>query len=333
VIQLSTLTPGASLNRKGSGGLLVVAPGNGGIAELRGTRALFTGSDINGANFNGGDALLGILQQGGSGGRLDIGTSANPISDRIIVDAPISATTGANSLTSFGGTGGTVNMVSEGNVLISKTIKVSDNAAGRASRSGGKISIESRAASAAIIIENSAQLLSLLDSAAPGAGGVIRLQAPNGTIEVKDSTIRADKGLVELRTGGGGGAPGHILLQNATLRGDVVKVGAFGTDSRLTITGGSIHADTLLKLYASGSNGTVYFGSDLTLSGAGAKHIAGKTVEISSGKTVTIGGNNPATVYTDNPKYTGSGGNGGGGQFGGAGAQTKPFNDTSRPGF
>jgi hypothetical protein len=224
-------------------------------------------------------------------------------------------------------------MVAEGKVTVKSAIKVSDSASGRASRTGGNISIESRSTGAAIVIENSAQLLSLLDAAAPGAGGVVRLQAPNGTIEVKDSTIRADKGLVDIRTGGNGGAPGDILLQNATIRGDVVKVGAFGTGSRLTIGGGSIHADTLLKLYASGSNGTVYFASDVSLTGAGAKHIAGKTVEINSGKTVTIGGNNPASVYTDNAKYTGSGGNGSGGQFGGAGAQTKPFNDSSRPGF
>jgi hypothetical protein len=333
ILGISSLPSGQMLNRKGADGLLVIAPTRGGIAELRGTSALFNGTAINGANFNGGNAVLGIVQEGGSGGRLDIGTSLNPIAGQIVVEAPISATTGSNSLTAFGGNGGTVNMVADGKVTVKSAIKVSDSVSGRASKSGGTVSIESRAAGAAIVIENSAQLLSLLDAAAPGPGGIVRLQAPNGTIEVKDSTIRADKGQVEIRTGGGGGAPGHILLQNATLRGDVVKVGAFGTDSRLTITGGSIHADTLLKLYASGSNGTVYFGSDITLSGAGAKHIAGKTVEISSGKTVTIGGNNPASVYTDNPKYTGSGGNGNGGQFGGAGAQTKPFNDSSRPGF
>ena len=48
---------------------------------------------INGINLNGGDSLLGL---GGSGGTLNIGTSATPIPNDVTVNVPITATTGSD---------------------------------------------------------------------------------------------------------------------------------------------------------------------------------------------------------------------------------------------
>jgi hypothetical protein len=128
------------------------------------------------------------------------------------------------------------------------------------------------------------------------------------------------------------GERGNIDLRNANIRGDVVKIGALGANGELRIGGGTINADTTLKLYADGTDGTVRFMKDVTLGGASTKIIAGRTVQIDNNRTVTIGGSNAASVFTDRPNYTGSGGNGStSGKFGGAGATTQPHG--ARPGF
>ncbi|MEP6709582.1 MAG: hypothetical protein ABJB32_05565, partial [Verrucomicrobiota bacterium] len=108
---------------------------------------------------------------------------------------------------------------------------------------------------------------------------------------------------------------------------DVLKVGALGTNGVLNIGGGTLSADTTLKLYASGSNGQLNFTSNVTLGGNSAKILAADSVTIFDRVVVTIGGSNPADVYTgfsgDFPKanYTGFGGNGStSGTFAGAGA-------------
>ena len=89
----------------------------------------------------------------------------------------------------------------------------------------------------------------------------------------------------------------------------------------LTIGNGVLSADTTLKLYSPGSNGTVNFVADVTLGGASTKIIAGNTVNIFNGVVVTVGGNHPASVFTNNANYSGFGGNGSRtGTFGGAGA-------------
>ena len=96
--------------------------------------------------LNGGDAdsLKGLFA-GGSGGVLNVGTDARPTQGRINVDAPVSATTGANGFgVSYGGDGGTVNLVSNDKISVSSQIKVSESAPGRASRKGGNIVLNSR---------------------------------------------------------------------------------------------------------------------------------------------------------------------------------------------
>jgi hypothetical protein len=173
-------------------------------------------------------------------------------------------------------------------------------------------------------VTDSNQLLSLLAAAPASSGGTIKYESAGANIVVNGQTLKADPGgSVDIRHTGPGGT---VTLTNATLRGDVVKVGALGTDGRLIIGGGSIDANSAIKLYARGSNGEVHFVDNVSLTGLSTKIIAGSTVTIDNGKTVTVGGIRPASVFTDRPNYSGSGGNGStSGRFGGAGATTKPF--------
>jgi hypothetical protein len=112
----------------------------------------------------------------------------------------------------------------------------------------------------------------------------------------------------------------------------------------LNIGGGTLSADTTLKLYAPGSNGSLNFVSNVTLGGNSLKILAANSVTIFDNVLVTIGGSKPADVYTGftgeipNANYTGFGGNGSTtGTFGGAGANdpqpienAPPFDNTNR---
>jgi hypothetical protein len=192
----------------------------------------------------------------------------------------------------------------------------------------GDLKIEGKRRSGlAIHVTSTGELLSLLRGAKQG--GRIELNANGGAILVDGSKIVAEQGTVELLNRGQSGV---VTLQNATISGDVVKIGALGRNGQLLIGGGTLSADTTLKLYATGSNGSVRFLEDTTLGGAGAKLIAGREVTIDNGRTVNVAGSQAARVFTDRPNYTGSGGNGSTtGQFSGAGATTSSRKDA--PGF
>ena len=102
----------------------------------------------------------------------------------------------------------------------------------------------------------------------------------------------------------------------------------FGTNGVLNVGGGTLSADTTLKLYAPGSNGTIDFVSNVTLNSNSSVIIAGNTVTINNGIVVTITGDDgiQASVFTNVPNYTGSGGNGStSGLFAGNGANTQPL--------
>jgi hypothetical protein len=122
---------------------------------------------------------------------------------------------------------------------------------------------------------------------------------------------------------------GTIGFNGSSIHADVLKVGVFGANGTLNIGGGTLSADTQLKLYAPGSNGQLNFTSNVTLAGNSAKILAANAVTIFNGVTVTIGGPNPADVYVNftdgvpNANYTGYGGNGSTtGTFAGQGANT-----------
>jgi len=92
-----------------------------------------------------------------------------------------------------------------------------------------------------------------------------------------------------------------ITLTDSSMLADIVKVGALGDAGVLTIGGGVINANTVLKLYAIGPNGSVVFVSNVLLSGNSMKIIAGNSVTVNSGVTVTVGGGVPADVYVLDP--------------------------------
>jgi hypothetical protein len=109
-----------------------------------------------------------------------------------------------------------------------------------------------------------------------------------------------------------------------------LKAGVFGANGVLNIGGGSLSADTTLKLYAPGSNGQLNFVSNVTLGGNSAKILAANSVTIFNNVVVTIGGKAPADVYTNNANYSEKwGGNGTTtGTFAGAGAnRPRPLSD------
>ncbi|HWY40382.1 MAG TPA: hypothetical protein VNX27_06275, partial [Chthoniobacterales bacterium] len=101
---------------------------------------------------------------------------------------------------------------------------------------------------------------------------------------------------------------------------NIVAAGVFGANGSLIIGGSgsnTISANTLLQLYAPGSNGLLKFVANVTLSSGTAMDLAANTITINPGVTVTIAGNGgPANVYTGstnsvpNANYTGFGGNG-----------------------
>src|SRR5205085_4281648 len=105
-------------------------------------------------------------------------------------------------------------------------------------------------------------------------GARITFKSAGGAINVNGGTIQADRGTVDIRNNGDGGS---VALNNAALNASTIKVGALGNNGTLTIGGGTISADTLIKLYAGGSNGTVNFVDNVTLSGNSIKNIAGDT--------------------------------------------------------
>jgi hypothetical protein len=265
--------------------------------------------NIQGAvTFNGGSSPNNTTPAGNGGTFIVNATGL------ISVSNPITATTGLRTADPPpSGAGGNVTLNStSGTIGISAPITVSSNDTPgggvrvRKSNSGGTISVKSDAATGvAINITNTGQLLSLLDAAAPGPGGKITILATgaNSRINVTGSTgpgggvppdsIRADKGSIDIRHTGDAGS---IFLTDSNIAADTVKVGALGSNGTLSIGGGRINADTLLQLYATGSNGSVVFVSNVLLSGGSVKIIAGNTVTVNNGITVSVA--NPiADIY------------------------------------
>jgi len=222
-------------------------------------------------------------------------------------------------------------------VAINSRVQVSSadpaiTTARRRSANGGNITLKSgKPSGVAINISNTGQLLSLLDAAAPGPGGKVTILATGANSSATvNGTLRADRGTIDIRHTGDAGQinlGGSGARDAVDAHADVIKVAALGNNGVLTIGNGVLSADTTLKLYSPGSNGTVNFVADVTLGGASTKIIAGNTVNIFNGVVVTIGGSKRASVYVNstggvpNANYTGFGGNGSRtGTFGGVGA-------------
>ena len=237
-------------------------------------------------------------------------------------DVLLSGTVNASPLN-----GGTVNVSADGTVTLNKAINVSTSNGPTSSTSGGNVHIEShKLTGTAIALNNSAQIASLLNASAAGPGGTVTLKSAGGDILVANAKIHAVRGTIDIQNAG---ANGLIRLTNPIMIADVVKVAAFGDNGQLIVGGGNINANTLLKLYAGGSNGTIDFVGNVNLTGNSVKIISANTVTIENGVRVNVGGPAPADVYTNNPNYTGSGGNGSTtGIFNGRGANTHPFSSS-----
>jgi hypothetical protein len=127
---------------------------------------------------------------------------------------------------------------------------------------------------------------------------------------------------------------GTIQFSNTSIQADTVKAGVFGSNGMLMIGGGTLSANTLMKLYATGSNGAIDFTANVTLTcKAAALILAANTITINDNVVVTIAGSFAASVYTNIANYTGFGGNGSTtGTFAGAGA-SNPQPTASAPPF
>jgi hypothetical protein len=337
VTSTGALSATSGINFNGIDGTASSAPTNGGQLTLNITSGGLTigdGNELNTIQAKGGAYNPSGPFTGGNGGTIDITAAGDVLIQNHATDhAGISATTGTVSdvTSQYAGAGGTVNITTSGQVTVDGNVKVSSDDAiqngatgsGRESASGGTIDLQSNLTTGAgITVTSSGGLFSFLNANAPGPGGSITLSTKGANIVV-DGTVEADRGTVDIENAV---ANGQITLSGATVLADIVKIGAFGTNGTLNIGGGLLSADTMLKLYAPSSNGTINFSADVTLGGASTKIIAGDTVNIFNGITVTIGGVNPASVFTNNANYTGSGGNGSTtGIFGGAGATTQPL--------
>ena len=222
--------------------------------------------------------------------------------------------------------GGEVQISSADTITLSSKIKVSQSSGPNRSKNGGTISVEGhKKTGTAISVTDSAQLLALLDAAAPGPGGKIQFTSSGGAIVINGAVMKADRGLIEIRNDGGSS---RIDVNQASLAASTIKIGALGKNGTLNIGGGTMSADTAIKLYAGGSNGTVNFTDNVTLNGTSVKTISGDTVSIFNGKVVTINGSAPGNVFTNHPNYSGWGGNGAtSGTFGGQGVITRPLKD------
>jgi FecR protein len=302
-----SLTVASGLNFAGINGTAVLPPADGGSLTLTAPSVTFDATGINGANFNGGDADPTTNNPGGNGGTLNVTSTTGDIT----VNTQINATTGANGTAPppTGGTGGTVNLTAnQGTVNVNNRILVSDRTAGRQSTAGGNINLTSHAPTGvAINISSTGQLLSLLDAAAPGAGGkiIILADGTNSQINVGGAIAAdhsaSDPSLIDIRQTG---PAGQIMLTNANLSADIIKVAALGDNGRLTIGGGNISADNILRLYAGGSNGQIFFIADCSIRGVAELSIAANTVHIDNGVSVNVTGH-AADVYTNNAQYVG----------------------------
>ncbi len=316
-----TFTAGAILD--GNPGTAQTGPGN--AANLTISTGAFTLAAP--LSLNGGDAVPSSNNGGANGGTLNLTSSGT-----IALNAPITASSGQNSLTTTsGGNGGTVNLTASDTITLNNKIEVSSNSGHRVSHSGGNINVtSSKTNGVAISVTSSAQLLALLNGAG-GPGGSIKFvsSGANSSVNVNGATMEADNGLVEVDNSG---ASGTVNLTNAAIHANALKASAMGANGTLNIGGGTLDANSVIELYAVGSNGSVNFVDNVTLSGPSVKTIAGDSVTIFNGKIVTVLGS-AANVFTNHANYLGFGGNGSTtGTFAGQGANNpKPLSQA--PGY
>jgi FecR protein len=312
-IDLEVITP--VQESVGAGANLTLSVGGNLVTDQGGDTTLFVNNDINhvvnGANIaatitgnlNTDNLRVNLLNSGGeidTGGNLNLDVSGNITTQG---DATVEILNNGGTLGSGASLTVMANNVSVGGNLAA----LIDNSSGGQIGSAATINYD---ISGNATVANDATF-EILGSDGVASGAAINFNG--GNYDVGGSFLATIDG------------DGAITFNNANIRADIVKIGVFGTNGTLMIGGGAISANTLLKLYAPGSNGSIDFTANVTLNSAStAAIIAANKVTIFNGVTVTIGGSIPASVFTNIPNYTGSGGNGSTtGMFGGAGATTQ----------
>ena len=129
---------------------------------------------------------------------------------------------------------------------------------------------------------------------------------------------------------------GTIAFNSTTVNANTLKAGVFGPNGTIMIGSGPLSANTLMRLYATGSSGTIDFTASVTLtlnSATTAIILAANKITIDQNVVVTIVGSFPASVYANIANYQGWGGTGGSntGTFAGNGATTSALG--GQPGF
>jgi hypothetical protein len=134
--------------------------------------------------------------------------------------------------------GGDVHISAQDTITLTSKIKVSQSSGPYRSRNGGTITVEGQKKyGTAIVVTDSAQLLSLLDAAAPGPGGKIQFVSKGGAIDINGAKMVADRGTIEIRNEGDGG---RINVNQASLSASTIKIGALGKNGTLNI--GAAHS-------------------------------------------------------------------------------------------
>lgn len=323
-VDLEIITPvQQTLN---SGANLFLSVGNNLTTDVGGDTTLFINNNINnvvnganilaaiGGNLNTNNLTLQLLNNGG-----EIGTGG-------IVDLAVSGNITAQgaAILDIENTGGimdknTAIAVAAGNINANSWLAQIDNRQGGVISGAGVIEMD---------VAGTANVSNDATIAFYGSDG-----AGSSAILVNGGNYNVGGTFLSYMDGNGA-----ITFNNASAHADILKAGVFGANGVLNIGGGTLSADTMLKLYAPGSNGALNFISNVTLGGNSAKILAANSITIFDGIVVTIGGKSPADVYTNNANYTGFGGNGTTtGTFAGAGAnrplplsKAPPF-DTASP--
>ena len=294
-----------------SGGNLLLSVGNDLTTDAGGDTTLFINNNINeivnganilaaiGGNLTTNNLTLELLNNGG-----EIGTGG-------IVSLAVAGnlTTHGAAIFDIENTGGIMDQitaigVTAGNISVDSLSAQIDNRGGGVISGAGLIEID---------VAGNANIANDATVAFYGSDG-----AATSAILINGGNYNVGGTFLTYMDGNG-----SITFNNASAHADVLKAGVFGANGVLNIGGGNLSADTILKLYAPGSNGQLNFVSNVTLGGNSTKILAANSVTIFDNVVVTIGGEVPAAVYTNNANYSEEwGGNGSTtGTFAGAGAK------------
>ena len=188
-------TASTAISLDGTAATATTASGNGGSITLLGNQIVFGSSGITSANLSGGGGFTDgtVTQTAGDGGTLNVGTTANPITQGVQVQVPITATSGRSATSGIEGAGGTFSAIANGLISVNSSIIVSSDSAhpdttlpaaarDRRSASGGVIRLASLNTSGnGIEITNTSQLVAVLNNAAPGTGTAFEITLPSAS--------------------------------------------------------------------------------------------------------------------------------------------------------